>query len=39
MWGPKGSHLAEGHHPPEAWVTLGSVPVLLIFLAMSLRRA
>ncbi len=39
MWGPKGSHLADGHHPPEAWVTLGSVPVLLIFLAMSLRRA
>jgi len=39
MWGPKGSHLAGGHHPPEAWVTLGSVPVLLLLLAMSLRRA
>lgn len=39
MWGPKGSHLAGGHHPPEAWATLGSVPVLILLLAMSLRRA
>jgi len=39
MWGPKGSHLAGGHHPPETWATLVSVPVLLILLAMSLRRA
>jgi hypothetical protein len=39
MWGPKGGHLAGGHHPPEVWVTLGSVPVLLVLLAMSLRRA
>ena len=39
MWGPKGAHLAGGHHPPEAWVTLGSVPVLAILLALSLRRA
>lgn len=39
MWGPKGSHLAGGHHPPEAWVTLGSIPVLLLLLALSLRRA
>ncbi|WP_396273312.1 hypothetical protein [Hyphomonas sp.] len=39
MWGPKGSHLAGGHHPPEVWATVGSVPVLLILLAMSLRRA
>ena len=38
MWGPKGSHLAGGHHPPEVWVTLGSVPVLLVLLALSLRR-
>lgn len=38
MWGPKGAHLAGGHHPPEAWVTLGSVPVLAILLALSLRR-
>jgi hypothetical protein len=39
MWGPKGAHLVGGHHPPEAWVTLGSVPVLAILLALSLRRA
>ena len=39
MWGPKGAHLAGGHHPPEVWVTLGSVPVLAILLALSLRRA
>ena len=39
MWGPKGAHLAGGHHPPEAWVTIGSVPVLAILLALSLRRA
>jgi hypothetical protein len=39
MWGPKGAHLAGAHHPPEAWVTLGSVPVLAILLAVSLRRA
>lgn len=39
MWGPKGAHLAGGHYPPEAWVTLGSVPVLAILLALSLRRA
>lgn len=39
MWGPKGASPAGGHHPPEAWVTLGSVPVLLLLLAMSLRRA
>lgn len=39
MWGPKGTPLAGGHHPPEAWVTLGSVPVLAILLALSLRRA
>lgn len=39
MWGPKGSHLAGGHHPPEVWATLGSVPVLIVLLAMSLRRA
>lgn len=39
MWGPKGAHLAGGHHPPEAWVTLGSVPVLAILLALSLGRA
>ncbi len=38
MWGPKGAHLAGGHHPPEAWVTSVSVPVLLLLLAMSLRR-
>jgi hypothetical protein len=39
MWGPKGAHLAGGHHPPEAWLTLGSVPVLAILLTLSLRRA
>jgi hypothetical protein len=39
MWGPKGAQLAGGHHPPEVWVTLGSVPVLAILLALSLRRA
>jgi hypothetical protein len=39
IWGPKGAHLAGGHHPPEAWVTLISVPVLLVLLVMSLRRA
>lgn len=39
MWGPKGAHLAGGDHPPEAWVTPGSVPVLAILLALSLRRA
>jgi hypothetical protein len=39
MWGPKGAHLAGGHHPPEVWVTLGSVPVLAFLLALSLRRA
>ena len=38
MWGPKGAHLTGGHHPPEVWVTLGSVPVLAILLALSLRR-
>ena len=39
MWGPKGTPLAGGHHPPEAWITLGSVPVLAILLTLSLRRA
>ena len=39
MWGPKGAHLAGDHAPPEAWVTLASLPVLALLLALSLRRA
>ena len=37
MWGPKGSQDLTVHHPPEAWITLGAVPVLLLLLFLSLR--
>lgn len=37
MWGPKGSQDFTAHHPPEAWITLGTVPVLLLLLFLSLR--
>lgn len=38
MWAPKAGHMVDGHHPPEAWVTLVSVPVLLVLVFLSLRR-
>ncbi len=39
MWGPKGNQSLSGHHPPEVWITLGAVPVLLVLLFLSLRRS
>ncbi|QLC24935.1 hypothetical protein HFP57_07770 [Parasphingopyxis algicola] len=35
MWGPKG--VTADHKPPEAYLMLGFVPLILLFLILSLR--